>query len=363
MIQKLKDCFSREIVNTSRQLEIDLAKGFAIIFMVWSHVYIEFGIFYDTLTEDFAYRVLAGPLAAPIFMICMGVGICYSHSHTPRGLAIRGVKLLAIGALLVVTRDVIPTLLWLPFDADNYVTVLDLLEFFLAVDILQFAGLSFLFIAFAEKKKWGNGKLLIFGILASLLGTVLRDRGTGIPLVDMVLGFIWGTCKTTMFPFLNWIIFPIVGVVFGQMLCRCKDKKTFYKLISPGALAISAVYIGITFWFELSLYYDYYFLHTLDAIMIVLLFVGLMGQNYWMASLVPKCKFTFLRRLSRNITPIFCIHHTILGFLWLLEQVIWGKLHLKWYWILIIFAVVFTASDLLAELYRQKRKQKIPCGK
>lgn len=363
MIQKLKDCFSTEIVNTGRQLEIDLAKGFAILFMVWSHVYIDFGIFYDNLVEDYAYRVLAGPFAAPVFMACMGVGICYSHSHAPRDLAIRGLKLWGIGALLTLTRDIIPTLLWLPFDEENYVTVMDFFELFLTVDILQFAGLAFLFLSFAGKRKWSDRKLLTFGILASLLGTLLRDRGTGIPLADLVLGFFWGTCSTTMFPFLNWIIFPIAGVIFGKLMHRCKDKGTFYKLICPACMTISVAYLWVTFWFELDLYYEYFFLNTLDVVIIVLLFVGLMGQNYWLSRLMPRCKFTFLTRLSRNITPIFCIHHTILGFLWTLEQVVWGELQLTWPWILLIFAAVFVVSDVLAELYRQKWKHRILCGK
>ena len=39
MIRKIRDCFNKEPVNLGRQTELDIAKGIAIIFMVFCHAF------------------------------------------------------------------------------------------------------------------------------------------------------------------------------------------------------------------------------------------------------------------------------------------------------------------------------------
>lgn len=39
MIYKIRDCFNKEPVNLGRQTELDIAKGIAIIFMVFCHAF------------------------------------------------------------------------------------------------------------------------------------------------------------------------------------------------------------------------------------------------------------------------------------------------------------------------------------
>ncbi len=48
-MQAQKKCFTDNEVNTSRQDELDIVKGLAIIFMVWCHVYRELGSYRDSL--------------------------------------------------------------------------------------------------------------------------------------------------------------------------------------------------------------------------------------------------------------------------------------------------------------------------
>ena len=59
--------FSKDEVNTGRQVELDIAKGFAILFMIWVHTAETFstgtGLDYK-IVENF----LGGPFAAPVFM-------------------------------------------------------------------------------------------------------------------------------------------------------------------------------------------------------------------------------------------------------------------------------------------------------
>ena len=68
--------FSKDEVNTGRQIELDIAKGFAILFMIWVHTAETFsagtGLGYE-IVDNF----LGGPFAAPVFMVCMGIGMRY----------------------------------------------------------------------------------------------------------------------------------------------------------------------------------------------------------------------------------------------------------------------------------------------
>lgn len=41
MFDGIRNCFDRHEINTGRQPELDMAKGFAILFMVWVHVFEE----------------------------------------------------------------------------------------------------------------------------------------------------------------------------------------------------------------------------------------------------------------------------------------------------------------------------------
>lgn len=74
-ITELGSCFHSETVNCGRQKELDMVKGFAIIFMVWDHVSRELGGNVESPFGMFVDMILAGPFAAPMFMICIHWGI------------------------------------------------------------------------------------------------------------------------------------------------------------------------------------------------------------------------------------------------------------------------------------------------
>lgn len=90
---KMKSLFSKEVVNSGRQKELDIAKGLAIIFMIWQHI---LGLFIVTeygVMEDIAVSILGCPFAAPVFMFAMGMGITYSRKNCSSDLLKRGLHL------------------------------------------------------------------------------------------------------------------------------------------------------------------------------------------------------------------------------------------------------------------------------
>ena len=81
----VSNLFSDEKVNTGRQVELDIAKGLAIIFMIFLHTIMVVSAYNASLSPNYNFafsNVLGRPFAAIVFMFCMGVGVVYSrHSQ------------------------------------------------------------------------------------------------------------------------------------------------------------------------------------------------------------------------------------------------------------------------------------------
>ncbi len=99
---------SKKSINTERQTEIDWLKIFAIFFMVIIHVYEELSIINHDIMPDSAFRIiiefLGGPLAAPVFMFSMGIGMVYTKNASAEAFAKRGIKLLVLGYLSIQSK-------------------------------------------------------------------------------------------------------------------------------------------------------------------------------------------------------------------------------------------------------------------
>ena len=110
--------FSKDEVNTGRQIELDIAKGFAILFMIWVHTAETFsagtGLGYE-IVDNF----LGGPFAAPVFMVCMGIGMRYGRKTDVKDFVKRGIELLVIGLILNIFRYVLPMLTVYAFSGEK----------------------------------------------------------------------------------------------------------------------------------------------------------------------------------------------------------------------------------------------------
>ncbi len=97
------DLFSKEKVNVGRQVELDIAKALAIIFMIFLHTLMVVKGFNYSLSPTYDFiisNVLGRPWAAPVFMFCMGVGVVYSRHSQWDVMVKRGVKLYLLGVLV-----------------------------------------------------------------------------------------------------------------------------------------------------------------------------------------------------------------------------------------------------------------------
>lgn len=346
-----KSYFAAEPINLERQMEVDLIKGFAVIFMVWVHTEIVMGDMQTWISEIVA-NIWGGPFSAPMFMICLGIGVCYSRHRNARYLAIRGLKMLALGALVHLLRFLVSQAVWIAlgfidFSAPNMIA----LVFF--SDILQFAGLAFLFFAVAIKKKWSLGMQMAIAVACSVVGTLLCRVSTGNFYADLFLGYLWGTGDWSCFPLLNWLIFPVTGVGIGKMLLHCFDKKRMYMVLSPISLLLSCIYIGISCWLGINMYSekaDYYFLSIVDAFFVILLAIGLLGQNYLMTIVGKKQRFTTIVRVGKNCNAIFCIHWVLIELLNTARMLFFSGRGLTFVESTAVAIAVLVASDGLARI-------------
>lgn len=355
MFTNVRACFDRSEVNTGRQDEMDLAKGFAILFMVLAHCVGAFNGGRSELLEVLGNDVLGGPFSAPVFMFCMGVGICYTNSNSPDALLRRGWKLLGYGLLLNVFRYFLPALLGLAMSGG--ISWKDLLTQMLSVDILQFAGLYFIFFACFKKLSGGPLLLALLTAACALLGGMLRGVSTGSEAGNVLSGFLWGSYEESYFPFLNWMIFPSAGYLFALLWKHCADIKKYYRVVWPACLVLLLAYLFLTvtkgmLWLSDG---EYFWMGAADALVFLVLIQFIFVLCYGLIALLPSVKSSILMTMSRNINSIYCIHWTILCFLSEILAQKYGLTQLAPLYILLLTGGLTILSDLLAKKWKAFR--------
>ncbi len=284
----MKVFLAEEKINIGRQREVDYAKVIAIVFMVLIHVWEELSYFdcFETAPTGFWHNLLqfgAGPLAAPMFMFAMGVGTCYSRHRSPEECVRRGLQLLLIGYLLNFFRNGIYFAIYYWTNGEWDINELIYQSF--NGDILHFAGLTFLLIALFKKCKM---HLLTMGGVAIVMQIVGYLLSQYVPVSEgwgYVVGHFYytGNC---CFPLMQWLIYPVAGIIFAKYLQHVADKDKFYRLVMGISAVIliglcSALYFAK---YDIQNFYilkddNYYrqeFFHSVFSILVILIELALL---------------------------------------------------------------------------------------
>lgn len=353
----MKKCFSEKEINTGRQDELDIVKGLAIIFMVWCHVFDSLGGDRTTPIGFLVDCVLGGPFAAPVFMICMGIGICYSRKNTPKAMAKRGLSIFLMGYLLNVFRYTIPTLITY-FISGNSTYLQTIIPQFFVVDILQFAGLSFLLIALIKKLNIPMCcGLLLAGIL-SVAGVLLIDKSTGIVMLDYVLGLFWKTNENAYFTLFHWLAYPVIGCIFGEYLRRCVDKKAVYKFLmmafpAAGLIELGAYFLGYGLAGDTV---QYFYMNPVNIVFCISLAAAWTGVWYLLHEKFPNIRIGYLQRLSKHINNIYGIHWMMIGIACIVKEFTWMDNTFGILLATLIAALFLIASEWIADWYTKMKK-------
>jgi len=293
-----------------RCFELDFAKALAVVFMIFVHARMLWGNHGVPSAIGFAIDFAGTPLCAPVFMICMGAGWIFTRHTAPGDFFRRGLALLALGYLLNLARLTIPLALIGGFPGGF--SVLTPVNSFFAADILQFAGLAFLFMALVKKMHVSDAALLGITILSSTLGGVLNGRLlTGVEPLASLQGLFVYAGLTTAFPFFSWIVYPVAGYFFAKHLTACENRTRFYGAVGGWALLaglavfLTGKHYGLTFasYFGENTYYGQTPFSTLGVLSVAFFWMALL---YFATFVLQREMFRkTILRWSRNVLPIY----------------------------------------------------------
>ncbi len=347
--------FAIDAVNRGRQIELDFARGLAVLFMVLIHTQEYF------MTELAKLSVpaqvidfLGGVPAAPVFMFLMGIGIMYSRRSTPKEMFIRGLGLFALGYLLSFLRGSLPSLfsaLYLGYDWTAMVNMA--IQQFSYIDIFQFSGLAMMSFAIFKALKLKPHMALVLAVIFAGINWAVTDY-LGILVAANFLtvgltGLLWGSSHIAFFPYLTWIVYPLVGYYFGSLLLRCTNKDLFYGI---WALVGAVVYYG-GYWLLYEIldwpilldsatsYYHHQGIDNLLALgFVVLMLSALHFINRLLPFIATGLVGKALIRWSADVSEIYFVHWVIIG--WLVPVISYNTQPLFNYFIVVV--VVFAAT-------------------
>jgi len=360
----MEKVFSNEPVNTGRQVEFDLAKCMAIIFMIFLHCLMVTSGFNNNISlfmQRGIAQLLGGPFAAPVFMFAMGVGIVYSRNQAPAYLIDRGIRLMLLGVVVNVGEFFLPHFLagkllgkW-----DIFPIAGGLLLF--CVDILAFAGMAMILIGVLKKLKLSARQMVIIALVLSVIGWLLRFHDFGSNILNLIAGYFVGSAGGfTAFPLFPWFIFPASGMLFGEYYIRCNNKKKLLRFW-PLGLVISVAYFVIS-WFQpegfLSETHHYYFMTTIDAMFCLICIYGVTGMCHSISLVLPDSVKSFITKTSSDLNAIYVIQWFLIPLTYIFicyfkRDVVFGDVSL-----IVISIIEIIVSAAIASAYKSMQKNR-----
>lgn len=230
-------------VNTSRQSEFDYLKGFFMVFIFLVHAY------QTTLSnEDIVIKVIYGFATlsgAAIFIFVMGMGTVYSRHSEPGTLAKSGIVMIGYQYLSNIAYLAALTLpyLFVRNRLDDRQVYYDLLlEYLQFINIFFIAGIIYLALALAKKMKLSPVGYAVAGLLFAIVAPFLYGRPVDIPVLGYIVKIIIGEDYFVTFAAVYFLSYAFLGVAFGHLLQRVRDKKAFYGLVMPVCAVIALIW-------------------------------------------------------------------------------------------------------------------------
>lgn len=294
-----------------RIAELDLTKTFIILVaMIGIHSMYDLAHL-EVSGAAAVLNVLATATGAPVIMFCMGFALTFSRHQNSANYLRRGVHLITIGMALNVLRYA--PMAYTAWATENFELMKGLAMIF-NVDILQFAGLAFLLLAFCKKIKIPDWGILLLSFIMNVSGTLLIGHHTDNYVVNQILGYFYHTPTCSCFTLLNWFIFVAAGNMMGKAHKNCDNVDRMYRIIIPvcGVLAFVHQYLSITgkvpYFKTLQSDWEFYNMETLDALFIAFGVAPFMlGFFRLISKIIPERWMTVLSYPSRHINQYFCV--------------------------------------------------------
>ncbi|MBD5546605.1 MAG: hypothetical protein HDQ97_04300 [Lachnospiraceae bacterium] len=230
-------------INTSRQSEFDYLKGLFMVFIFLVHAYQA-----TSSNEDIVIRIIYGFATlsgAAIFIFVMGMGTVYSRRSEPKALAKNGIVMIAYQYLSNITYIAAFTLpyLFVRNKLDNKQVYYDLLGNYLQfINIFFITGIIYLALALAKKLKLSPVGYAVVGLLFAIVAPFIYGRPVNVPVLGYIIKLIIGEADFVSFAAVYFLSYAFLGVSFGHLLQRVKDKKAFYGMVMPACAVIALVW-------------------------------------------------------------------------------------------------------------------------
>ncbi len=343
----------KKIVNNGRQNELDIAKGLAILFMIAVHIQSELGEASVSTTIIGGLVNFLGTIpAAPVFMFLLGTGIVFSKKSDPKTLIKRGIKIIGLGYLLNILRTIIVFLPLMLFgDISKYTN--ELIVSIVNIDILQFAGLAFVFFGVIKKINLKLNHMVILVNIISILNYILLKFQIENYIIAAIIGLFWGANELSAFPFATWIFYPVAGFFFGEILIRQENKDVFYKKIQFVFAILLCILIVIAYKFSINsglMTEVSYYHHTLFSNILFTSFVLVwISALFHIKKFIPDLVQTVLKRWSLNVNSIYIIHWIIISIL----GATMGFYSLSFECTILALIITIILSDIAAVFFRK----------
>lgn len=358
-----RQLFSKNEVNTGRQIEIDLAKAICIIGMIFVHTFENFS-YVETGNDAWIYillRIGNTIFGASLFMFCMGLGMNYTKKNVPKNFILRGIKLFIVGLLLNFFRAGLLLIIGRIMDPD-LVLVKDIIYQIFQVDILFFAGLSLILFGLLRKIKTPIWAILLISIVMSILGTIFNGYDLGNEFLNCLVGLFIGTTgdiafnTPSCFPLCNWFVIVVVGYCFAYALKRTTKKEYFYLLVSSISLVAVALYIGFCIRPRVGYFQEEFIctfhIATYDALISICGAILALGLFYFISKILPKFMLNGASNLAKNTLVVYCIQWLIIANATVLVEGYYSDFRFEQYQLALIALLILIISILLAWLIR-----------
>ncbi len=314
-------------VNTGRQRELDLVKGFLMIMIVFIHSFQT--IAGDEAATSNVHEILFAvfmPTGACLYLFTMGFGSVFTRHSKPGDMVKNGVKLLIYQGISNLCYAVA---IMISFHIRNLITgevagsralyEANLYSMLTFVNIFFISGMCYLILALYRKLNvklhWYVISAVIVGIVTPFTKLLVSDN----QLFNWILDMTFGGKGKTSFCFFPYLSYVFLGYVFAKVIRRIPEdeKGLFYKKngIVCGIIAVVWFVCCIITHPNVDAFFGYMLeqYRTPGLIKIIgsfctILFVFAIA--FWIMPIVEKWKFGYNRLgfYSKQISKMYAIH-------------------------------------------------------
>lgn len=318
--------------GTHRISSFDNVRALAVICMIVSHVSLMLGSADACVTPvgRFMNDFCGTAPAAPVFMLLMGIFFVFPQDRSLSVKVLRGFKLFLLGIILNFVRMVIPFFIlskYAPEMFDSMVSALQVSRevvfwrILYNVDILGFAGVACIILALLQPLLTRCWQWVAVGAVMIFAAPYLWGTGEGLGLAFYPLqpfwgrAFVMGAPTDTAFPVFPWLVFPIMGILIGQLLKSGTPEPEVATRMTRVGLVFAffgAIFVAA---FGMGQFGDYYRMYAGGAFLVMsfallwtAIFMWLTSRGYMQRA------SSMLIFWSENLTLIYCVQWCWFGF-------------------------------------------------